>query len=277
MNFNSSVMNLNEKNGVYYLSFKKLEKYKFINHAFSTKIGGVSKNEFKSMNLGFKSGDYKENVIKNYNIFCNATGFDIESLVASNQDHNTNIRIASSEDRGIGIYKDHDIKSIDGLITDTPEVTLVTYFADCVPIYFIDPIKKVIGLAHSGWKGTVKFLGSKMIEKMQETYHCNKYDIICAIGPCVGFCCFEVDKFVYDKFYNMNNIDISKFSKKLYNEKYIIDLNGVNQQILLNIGISEANIILSDVCTKCNKDLLFSHRDMGFKRGSLCAMMSIEK
>lgn len=276
MKYKSNIMDININNNVLYLTFKEFDKYKFINHAFSTKIGGISQGEFSSMNLGFNRGDPRENVIKNYHLFCDAAGFDYESLVASSQDHNTNIRVVNSSDRGIGIYREHDMESVDGLVTNKKDVTLVTYYADCTPLFFIDPAKKVVGLAHAGWRGTVKKIGKVMVDKMLEIYGSDKSDIVCAIGPAIGFCCFEVDYPVFEIFSGLKDLDTNKFIKDNKNGKYMIDLHETNKQILIKAGIPEDNIIVSDICTKCSHELLFSHRETKGRRGGMAAMISLK-
>lgn len=269
-------MNLNFKDGVGFLTFKEFESYDFFKHAFSTRIGGISDNEFSSMNLGFNRGDLHANVERNYHKFCNAIGVEYQSLVAAHQDHHDNIRKVSKSERGIGIYREHDLASVDGLITNEPGVTLVTYYADCTPIYFIDPIKKIVALAHAGWRGTVLKIAKKMILTMQNDYLCNVSDIKCAIGPCIKSCCFEVDEPVAQEFKNLeNDINTQNIVKPLGNNKYSVDLCVANKEILISAGVLERNIIESDLCTKCNSDLLFSHRATGGKRGSLTAMISL--
>lgn len=134
---NSKTMTLKENKGVCFLKYNELEKIDFINHAFSTRIGGVSENEFTSMNLSFGRGDPDKNVTENYKIFCDAAGFDYESLVASAQDHNTFVRVVTKADKGVGIYKPRDIQSVDAVVTNEKGVTLVTYYADCTPLFLL--------------------------------------------------------------------------------------------------------------------------------------------
>ena len=126
MNFSSNVMKLNNVNSVPYLTYNSLSEIDFINHAFSTRLGGVSTDEFTSMNLAFNRGDSPENVTENYKRFCKSAGFDYESLTASSQDHHTFVRAVTKENVGVGIYKPKDIESVDALITNEPGVTLVT-------------------------------------------------------------------------------------------------------------------------------------------------------
>ena len=148
-------MQLVEQQGVSFLTFPQLARFPWLNQAFSTRLGGVSPGEVSSMNLNFNRGDLDENVLENYRRFCRAAGFEFDSLVASAQDHHTEIRRVTAEQAGVGSWKPRDRQSVDGLITDEPGVTLVTYYADCVPLYFVDPVHRAIGLAHAGWRGTV--------------------------------------------------------------------------------------------------------------------------
>lgn len=129
-------MELHEKQGVAYLTFPAFSAVPFVRHAFSTRVGGVSCGEFSSMNLSFHRGDPDETVLTNYHRFCDAAGFSFDSLVASAQDHHTEIRRVTKRECGIGIWRPRDQESVDGLLTDEPGVTLVTYYADCVPLYF---------------------------------------------------------------------------------------------------------------------------------------------
>ena len=263
----------NINKGVLYLTFPELLKYPFINHAFSPKVGGVSKDEFSSMNLSFNRGDSDENVIENYKRLCDACNFNFDNLVASNQVHGTNVRVVSKKDYGKGILKPKFLECVDGLITNEKDVVLVTYFADCVPIFFIDIKKKVIGLTHAGWRGTVNLIAKTTVDKMLEEYNCDFKDIICAIGPSIGKCCYEVDDTVKSK---VDDLKLKESTiKKVNDSKYMLDLWQTNRQILINCGIPDENIILSNMCTSCNSDILFSHRVTKGKRGGMAAFLSL--
>jgi YfiH family protein len=278
MIFRSNNTNLHIVNAVAYLTFPDLEKYKIVNHAFSTRIGGVSEKHFKSMNLSFSQGDKRDSVIQNYKIFCDAAGFELESIIATSQDHGDNIRIVEEKDEGVGISRPQDRKSVDGLLTNCKGVTLATYHADCTPIYFLDPKKEVIGLAHSGWRGTAKRIAANMIEKMTKNFSCKFEDIICVIGPCIDKCCYEVGEDVYKEFLSsaIKNTELFVTKSKKAKNKYILDLKEANKQILLQSNIKEKNIFISDICTCCFSDLLFSQRAMGNNRGTLGAFFSLK-
>ncbi len=277
MIFESKNMNLHINNAVPFLTFKKLEKIQFINHAFSTRLGGISGGEYFSMNLSFGRGDSDETVIENYKIFSLAAGFDFKSLVSSNQDHKTNVRVVTKEDAGVGICKPQDMESVDALITNDPEVTLITHYADCTPVFLVDTKNKCIGLVHSGWRGTVKRIAAVTVKKMGEMFKTDPKNIVAAIGPTISKCCFEVDKPVADEFEHMTGLDSSRFVFDDKNGKYHIDLLECNKQILEEAGVLTQNIELSDLCTVCCKDLLFSHRATKGKRGGMAAMMAVKK
>lgn len=276
MNFSSKTMTLNCASDVPYLTYNSLSEIKFINHAFSTRLGGVSTGEFTSMNLAFNRGDNPENVTENYKRICISAGFEFESLTASAQDHNTFVRAVTSENKGVGIYKPRDIDSVDALITNEKGVTLVTYYADCTPLFFVDTKNKAIGLAHAGWRGTVGRIGEKVVKKMTELYGTNPADITACIGPAISVCCYEVDKPCADNFYALSDLDSSKFVFPKDNGKYMIDLLETNRQILVASGVKAENITLSDVCTNCNSELLWSHRATKGHRGTMSAFMCIK-
>lgn len=276
MDFLSKVMTLNNKDSVPYLIYNSLSEINFINHAFSTRLGGVSTGEFTSMNLAFNRGDKPENVTQNYRRLCNSAGFEFDSLTASAQDHHTVVRAVTSENKGVGIYKPRDMESVDALITNEKGVTLVTYYADCTPLFFVDTKTKAIGLAHAGWRGTVGRIGEKVIEKMTELYGTNPANIVSAIGPAISVCCYEVDKPCADNFLSLEGLDSSKFVFSKENGKYMIDLLETNRQILVSAGVKSENITISDVCTNCNSELLWSHRATNGHRGTMSAFMCIK-
>lgn len=275
INFKSEIMNLNNTDTTPYLTYKKLEEIPFIMHGFSTRLGGVSQGIFNSMNLALNRGDKIEDVMANYNRLCKSIGLDVGTLVASSQDHNTFVRTVTENQYGIGITKPKDIESVDALITNRMNVTLVTYYADCTPLFFVDTKLKAIGLAHAGWRGTVGRIAEKVVGEMKAQFGTNPEDLVCAVGPAIGKCCYEVDKACADEFYNLSDLETSKFIFPKENDKFMIDLLETNKEILIKSGVNPSNIILSDLCTKCNSELLWSHRATNGQRGTMCAMMCI--
>lgn len=269
-------MRLDIAENVGVLRFPALEECPAVNHAFSTRIGGVSKNEFAAMNLGFGRGDPDENVAENYRLFCRAAGFDSESLVTGNQDHHVNIRRVGQEQRGIGIWREKDMESIDGLCTDERGVTLVIYCADCVPLYFVDEKHHAIGLAHAGWRGTAAGMAKVMTERMEQEFGTRPEDIRAAIGPSICKDCFEVDEPVAREFLTLPGSEYFVTGPDP-NEKYHVDLWECNRRFLLAAGVLPEHITVGNVCTMCESDLLFSHRKTRGQRGSNCAMLSLRE
>ena len=270
----SKTVKINRVNNLVYITFPKLSATNAVRHAFSTRYGGVSSGCCSSMNLSFNRGEPREIVEKNYNIFCSAVGIDVSHIVLSKQTHTNNVVKVTSDDKGTGFSKP-SFEDVDGLITDEPGVALVTQYADCTPLLFCDPKKKVIANSHSGWRGTVKKIGQVTVEKMVNEFGCKREDIVAAIGPCIMDCCYEVDEPVFEEF-SKTDIDLDKIMKKSKNSnRFMLDLRAANREILLKSGIREENLDVADICTCCNSDELFSHRATNGKRGNLAAIIEL--
>ena len=276
MQFSSNTMRLNNADTVPYLTYNSLSEIKFINHAFSTRLGGVSEGIFSSMNMAFNRGDDPDRVSENYKRICNSAGFEFESLTASAQDHHTYVRAVTKADRGVGIYKPRDMESVDALITNESGVTLVTYYADCTPLFFVDVNKKAIGLAHAGWRGTVGRIGEKVVKEMGERYGTKPENITAAIGPAISVCCYEVDLPCAEHFLALTDLKPEKFVFPKEGGKFMIDLLETNRQILVAAGVKNENITISDLCTNCNSGLLWSHRATKGRRGTMSAFMCLK-
>lgn len=268
---------LQERAGVPFLQFPMLEETGMVIHGFSTRLGGVSKGEWSSMNLSFTRGDREADVRENYRRIGEAIGFSCGALVCSDQTHTTNIRVVTEADRGKGFTRARDYTDMDGLITNVPGLVLATFYADCVPLYFADPKKKVIGLSHSGWRGTVGKIGKKTVERMQEEYGCKPADIRAVIGPSICQSCYEVSLDVIEEFQRAFSEETwPLLYKKNENEKYQLDLWKANEIILKETGIAAEHLAVTDRCTCCNPSLLFSHRASRGKRGNLGAFLMLK-
>ncbi len=275
MKFRSATMTLHNAETVPYLTFDSLSEISGFRHAFTTRLGGVSEGEFTSMNMAFNRGDDPDRVTENYRRFCTSAGFEFENLVASAQDHHTYVRAVTSADKGVGIYKPRDMESVDALVTNEPGVTLVTYYADCTPLFFIDPVSRAVGLAHAGWRGTVGRIGEKVIGKMTALYGSDPRNIRAAVGPAISVCCYEVDEPCARHFRALTDLDTEKFLFPKEGGKFMLDLLETNRQILTAAGVPDENITVSDLCTNCNSDLLWSHRATQGRRGTMSAFLSI--
>lgn len=265
--------------GVPFVTFPKLSEHEQnVVHGFSTRLGGVSQAHLSSMNLSFTRGDDRENVLENHRRFAKAIGYDEKRLVFSNQVHLTNFYKVTEDDIGKGIVRDSDILEIDGLVTNVPEVPLITFYADCVPLFFYDPVCRVIAMAHSGWKGTVERIGAKMIDYMEQEYGCKASDIICSIAPSICQTCYEVSEDVIVRFqesFSEQHWDALYYEKE--NGKYQLNLQKACEITLLESGVQKCNLDITDLCTCCNPNVFYSHRASHGMRGNLAGVMMLKK
>lgn len=264
--------------GVPFLSFSLFESLSFIRHGFSTRLGGVSQGIYSSMNLTFGRDDEVAAVRENFKRMSHAIGVTMESMVFSRQMHTANVRVISAADCGKGITKAIDYDEVDGMVTNVPGVCLATFYADCVPLYFVDPVHRAIGLSHSGWRGSVGQIGRRTIERMQKEFGSDPDQILAAIGPSICQDCYEVSEDVIESF--RESFAPKHWPTLFYQKpsgKYQLNLWKANECILLESGIQPQNIAVTNLCTCCNPDMLFSHRASKGKRGNLGAFLAIGK
>lgn len=276
---NKNTTTIHEKAGVPFITFPKLEKYnENILHGFSTRLGGVSKEHLYSMNLSFTRGDDDENVRENHRRFAMALGYDEKRLVFSNQVHLTHFHKVTKDDMGKGITRESDIKEVDGLVTDVPGIPLITFYADCVPLFFYDPVQNVIAMAHSGWRGSVERIGEKMVDYMEKEYGCKAKDIVCAIAPSICQNCYEVSEEVAFRFWEVFGKEHGAaliYGKE--NGKYQLNLHKACEITLLEAGILPEHLDVTNLCTCCNPEFFYSHRASNGMRGNLAAVMMIRE
>lgn len=271
-------MKLKEKNGVLYFQYETYCRIPWIAHGFSTRIGGVSTGCYASMNLGFLKHEPFETVAENYRRLGAAIGFDWTKAVLSWQTHTTNVRLVTADDAGKGTVRERDYQGIDGLITDVPGIPLVTFYADCVPLYFVDQKHRAIGLSHSGWRGTVKRMGQVTLEAMHQAYKTEPKDVIAAIGPSICGDCFEVGPEVAEAFaQEFTAAQMDRLCRPGQGDRSFLDLWQANRYVLEEAGVLPDHILMANVCTRCNPDLLYSHRIMGPERGNLAAVLMIRE
>lgn len=267
-----------------FLTFPSLEDTGIVRHLFTTRLGGVSEGEFSSMNLSFTRGDRECSVLENYRRIGQVLGAVPEDMIASHQTHTTNIRRVTAADRGRGITCPRDYENVDGLITDVPGIVLVTYFADCVPLFLVDVVHRAVGLAHAGWRGTAADMGGCMVRAMEEAYGTRPEDLYAAVGPSICGACYEVGEDVAEQFRDhepqRNGSREDSVSRKILRPgrkqgKYQLDLWEANRRKLLAAGIKNERIAVTDICTCCNADYLFSHRASGGRRGNMGAFLGL--
>lgn len=256
-----------------YITFSSLEKYDNLFHCFTTRFGGISNDCYESMNLGMRVDDNLDNVLKNYEILSEKLNIGIDSIVKTHQTHTNNIRYVTEIDKNKLYNNDPGFTNVDGLITDKENISLFTYHADCTPIFFYDPVNRVIGMAHSGWKGTIKKIGANMIDEFTKKFNSDPKNIKIVIGPSLCQNCFEVDRDVYDIFIEENK-DYKKFMYQK-SSKYYFNLKEINKYMLLEKNVREDNIQISNMCTKCSSHMFFSHRSQGEKHGLMAGIMKM--
>lgn len=263
------------------IRFKPYQDESWLRHGFSTRLGGVSDGIYSSMNLSFSQGDSEELVRRNHGIMAEALGVRLDDMVYSHQTHTTNVLRVTKEHAGMGLTRERNFHDVDGFVTDVPGLMLVTAYADCVPLYFADRRLHVIGLSHSGWRGTVNNMAQATVDKLREEFGSRPDDIVAFIGPSICASCYEVGADVADNFsaaYGQDAGKVLRLKKETAEEKkYYLNLHAANRINLLRAGIPQENIYVTDICTCCNPGLLFSHRASKGKRGGLCGYMMINE
>lgn len=267
----------NRAGEVEYLTFPLLEQTGIVRHLFSTRFGGVSEGIYSSMNLSYTRGDEKAAVDENFRRIAGVLGCRLEDMVCSDQTHTVNLRVVAKPDGGKGILQPKDYHDIDGLLTDEPGLVLATFYADCVPLYFVDTRNRAVALAHSGWRGTVARMGRCVTEKMREVYGTRPEDLTAAIGPSICQECYEVSEDVAEAFLQefKGFGQAEQILKSKGDGKYQLDLWRANEIILQEAGIPAGQIQVTDLCTFHNSDYLFSHRASQGKRGNLGAFLGL--
>ncbi len=232
-------------------------------HGFTTRLGGVSQGPYGALNLGWNRENSRENVVKNYEILANAMDFDLENLVLTHQIHSGIVRCVDSQD-ALGLDH-HRYPECDGLITNTPGVTLGVFTADCTPVLLWDPVTGAVGAVHAGWRGTALDIAGAAVRELVSHFGCLPQNIRAAIGPNIGPCCFETDWDVPRALLETYGEGARTYIRP-QEEKFYVDLKAINALALLRTGV--AHIDMSRSCTRCAPDRFYSHRVQGARRGS---------
>lgn len=262
---------LYEKNGLTVLHSDLLSD---LPHGFSTRLGGVSPAPWDSLNLGVGRGDQIENVQENFRRYCEVLGTNSRRVVLSKQVHEANVRLVTEEDCGKGLWSERDYSSVDAMITNTPNIPLVVFSADCNVILFYDEKHQAIGAAHAGWRGTALGIVRNTVEEMHRHFGSEYQDLRAVIGPAIRQCCFETDADVPTALRNALGTAVDPFMS--YNGiKWHIDLQQINALWLEQCGLTKIDIC--PYCTACRQDLFWSHRKVGNARGAQIAMISLEE
>ena len=259
------------KNGVTFLTADTLSDGGVL-HGFSTRLGGVSPAPWDSLNLDDRRGDDIANVQENFRRLCAALDMDVRRAVLSRQVHRDDVRIVTAADAGKGLWTPQDYDSADALVTDVPGLPLVVFSADCNVILLHDPVRRVVGAAHAGWRGAAAGIVYKTVRRMQETFGTDPRDLRAAIGAAIGPCCFETDADVPRALRDALGRAAEPYITRR-GQKWHVDLKGVNARWLEKAGVTQIDVCPD--CTACRPDLYWSHRRMGQARGAQIAMICL--
>jgi len=271
-------MTLRRHGNTPFLAFPAMEDSGLVHHGFSVRDGGVSTGPYTSMNLSFTMGDSNENVLENYDRMAVALEVERAQMTSVWQAHTNHIKVVDASDTGKGIIRPKDRQEIDGMVTNVKGLTLVTLHADCLPLYFLDPVNQAIGLTHSGWRGTAQAIGIRTLEAMEKAFGTRREDLLVFIGPGIGRTAFEVGPEVADVFTNLLGCRrAGDVLMPLQLGTTMLDLALANEMLFLEAGIRRERLFTADLCTFGRPDLFFSHRRDGNNRGSMAAFLSLKK
>jgi len=252
-------MRFQQVNGLLIGRFGRLLEFKDVLFGFSTRIGGASNPPFDSLNLGLDCGDERDRVLENRRRFFQALGIRQEQLAVPGQVHGSRVEVASKP----GLFP-----STDALVTNRPGVFLSLSVADCLPIFYFDPFRRVVGAVHAGWRGTSQKIAVRTLEKMSEEFGCQPSQILVFVGPHIGPCCYEVGEEVAQLFEE-------DFLKPRGDGRWALDLWAVNERQLISSGILQERMTNPGLCTSCHRDLFFSHRGEGGRTGRMLGVIGI--
>jgi len=248
--------------------FENLMGHQSIRHFVATRIGGHSHPPYDALNLSFNVGDEPQNVLKNRKRLVEALGIPLTNLTTAKQVHDAHVKIISEPLRGKGATDYEDaINGTDAMVTHIPNICLMILVADCVPILFYDPSKRVIGAAHAGWQGTLQRVAQKTVKVFQEDFGCSPKDVVVGIGPSIGPCCYEVGQEVVSEVEHVFRIKAGLIRNESADSKRYFDLWTANLRQLVQAGIPENNIEVARICTCHHSDLFFSYRQEKGKTG----------
>jgi len=249
-----------------------LSECDFLTHAFCTRLGGVSEDDYTSLNISFKEGDSEGKVLQNWHRLAMAFSIPLEQFLTLNQAHGDDIFVIKPYG---DYYSSREHLNYDAIVTNRTNLAICIKTADYVPIFLVDRIKKVIAVVHAGWRSTALGITAKVIRLLIDNIIVYRRDILAVIGPAIGKCCFDLDAAAADDFRKQKNHDTFIFPGKRQN-KYAIDLAEANRSQIMNCGVPESNIDVSDFCTSCRQDLFFSHRGSGGITGRQVNFMIIK-
>jgi YfiH family protein len=232
---------------------------------FTTRMGGVSPAPYNSLNLGAGGGDDPKLVARNRDLLAGSLGLDLSRIKTVNQVHGSSIYEVG--DPGSG----RPLRGYDAMITSAKGVAIGVLTADCVPILMYDPGSSSVASVHAGWAGTVKGIAGRTVTRMGEVYGTKPSDLLVAIGPSIGPCCYEVDEKVIGPLKDAQS-GWSEMAAPARKGRWMLDLWETNRRIMIDAGVRPENVTVMSLCTACNQDKFFSHRKSGGKAGRMMAI-----
>lgn len=246
-------------------------------HGISTRYGGVSCGPFDSLNLGLHVEDDADRVRENRRRFCRGLGVEAQAAVTCQQVHGDRIVRVTAENKGAGFLDyENAIADTDALITNEKGLALMLFFADCTPILLADPVHRAVGLAHGGWKGTVSSIAAKAVAAMAREFGSRPADMLAAIGPSVGSCCYQVGDEVATRFREAFPDFVGEILRDKGADGTYLDLQLCNTRQLETAGLQAKNIANAHVCTACNSRQFFSYRAYNGKTGRIAALIGVK-
>lgn len=261
-----------------------------IRAGFTTRVGGVSTTPYASLNCGLHVGDLAEDVRSNRRRIAEQAGFAYEAWTCAEQVHGSRVHIVQATDKGKGRNDREDaIQDADALVTNVPGIMLASFYADCVPLYFVHPASRTVALAHAGWKGTSLAIAAETIRVMHEQFACPPEAVHAAIGPSIGGCCYEIDREVAFRLADAigaadsltrdghSSGELGCALQVRTDGRYVADLKEINRQIMIKAGIQPTRIEISRYCTSCRTDMFFSHRREKGSTGRMASWIGWEE
>lgn len=255
------------------LRFSNLDGLDFLNHGYTTRKGGFSREPYEGLNMGLFTKDEQSRVAQNHARAAQIFGYDLGEAIFSNQIHEDGIAVVDASFKGTAFWLGRRALGTDAMITNLPKRPLVAFFADCAGIFIADPVNRAVGIAHAGWKGTAKEIGRKTLQAMERTYGTRASDCLAAVGPSIGPCCFEVKWDVAEVFADLYGEAVVR--KKEGKDRWMVDLWEANRLQLAKAGIDEKSIEVAGLCTSCRGDLFYSHRRDGAATGRMAGFVEI--
>jgi polyphenol oxidase len=257
--------------------------YPYISAGITSRHGGVSELHLQSMNCALHVQDDPNNVITNRESFAETLNIPFDAWTCAEQVHGSRVAVVTASDRGKGRMSREDaFQATDALITQEPGVWLTAFFADCVPLYFFDPVQRAVGLAHAGWKGTVLLIAEETVNAMAAAFGSQPSDLRAAVGPSIGACCYEVDEAVAKPVREaLEQIGLADQTELFIQPrpgregKFMLNLQQLNRQIMIKAGILPSRIEICGMCTSCRTDAFYSHRKEQGLTGRMAAWIGI--